>query len=732
MRAAIGADAFRQILVRAIALPLFVIVLLSGGLLAQSQILLSATGWVSHSNQVITQANQIQRLLIDLETGVRGYLLTSDARFLEPYTNAQNSIASVISTTEQLVRDNPTQQQQLTRIRADYTAWNSDAQALLALHAAGGAYQDIEVNLRGKQRMDALRAHVATFIATEASLRDTRIQDVQNLARLIIGGGIVTLLLLGSVIAFYNRHQLRFVAHSYRDALATIQTQAEELQLQAEQFRVTLTSLGDAVIATDIQGQVTFLNPAAEHLTGWPTSDAVGQHITTVFQIVNEHTRQTVENPVTHTLRDGRIVGLANHTILIAHDGTEHPIDDSSAPIRNSAGVVIGAVLVFRDVSEKKTAEAAQRQSEERLRAALRGSPITVYAQDQDLRYTWLYNPAPGYNAADTIGKLDTDITTPEHGARLMELKRQVLATGIGIRTEVQVAGLTGDLFFDLTIDPLRDAQQNIIGVTGAAHDVTARKQAEQERLQLLALEHAARIEAQAAVQARDVFFSVASHELKTPLTSLLGNIQLIQRRAVREGFLNERDQRAFAVIAAQTRRLNEMIDALLDVSRLESGQLSLERTVFDLRTLVEQVVSELQPSLNNHTIVFQGPDVALLVEADSLRFEQVLQNLIQNAVKYSPAGGDVIVKVWQQDDDACVDVIDHGIGIPADGLSKLFTRFYRASNAEARQITGMGIGLYVVREILTLHGGTITVKSVEGEGSTFSVCFPVYAAKLS
>ncbi|HEX5689373.1 MAG TPA: PAS domain S-box protein, partial [Roseiflexaceae bacterium] len=625
-----------------------------------------------------------------------------------------------------LIADNPAQLRHLQVIEAEYARWNEDAQQLLALHDSGGDYLSTENNLRGKQLMDVLRAEISGFIADEMVLRDERVRSVQTTTRLIVGGGVVLLLLIGALLIILGRRQVRGVAQSYAGALDSAQREAAARQISEERLRVTLGSIGDAVIATDTQGRVTFLNDVAEALTGWPMAEAQGQEITTVFEIINEHTRQTVENPIQRTLREGHVVGLANHTLLIARDGTELPIDDSGAPIRNSAGDVIGAVLVFRDIAERKRSEEALRVSEERLRIALQASPITVYAQDADLRYTWLYNPSPGYSADETIGKLDSDIAPPEDAARLMALKRRVLATGQGVREEVHVAGIGGDLYFDLSIEPLRDANGAVVGVTGAAHDITARKQAEIERAALLESEQAARAEAQEAVRVRDIFFSVAAHELKTPITSLLGNVQLIRRRSAREGFLNERDHRAFDVVNAQTLRLNRMVEALLDVSRLETGQLSLEQAPLDLGALTEQVIADIRSSLTQHTIVFEMPENELPISGDALRLEQVLQNLIQNAVKYSPGGGEVHIRAWQDGSSACVAVSDQGIGIPLEAQARLFTRFYRASNVNPQQISGMGIGLYVVKEIVTLHGGSVTVDSVEDQGSAFTICLPL------
>jgi signal transduction histidine kinase len=263
-------------------------------------------------------------------------------------------------------------------------------------------------------------------------------------------------------------------------------------------------------------------------------------------------------------------------------------------------------------------------------------------------------------------------------------------------------------------------------GILVHALEVTDQVLAQRERAELFTQAETARTEAENAVQIRDQFFSVAAHELKTPLTSLLGNVQLIQRRAAREGLLQERDQRAFGVVAAQTHRLQQMVEALLDVTRLESGHLSLHRAPLDLGSLAQRIVEEVQPTLSIHTITTTIRGTALIVDGDALRLEQVLQNIIQNAVKYSPAGGVIAIETFLQDRSVCVSIADQGIGIPQNSLQRLFSRFYRADNVNGKQISGMGIGLYVVQEIITLHGGSVTVESMEGRGSTFTICLPL------
>ncbi|HEU5099653.1 MAG TPA: ATP-binding protein [Roseiflexaceae bacterium] len=231
---------------------------------------------------------------------------------------------------------------------------------------------------------------------------------------------------------------------------------------------------------------------------------------------------------------------------------------------------------------------------------------------------------------------------------------------------------------------------------------------------------------AQESIRMRDIFLSVAAHELRTPLTSLLGYTQLVERRAARNSTVADRDRQALRVVADQALRLSKMVTSLLDISRLQLGQLSIEPVPLDLGQLAERLVRETRPLLSQHTIEYIGAGAPAQISGDELRLEQALQNLIQNAVKYSPNGGAITVRVEQDDGKASVSVTDAGIGIPPEALPRLFHRFYRAPNVDPQHISGLGVGLYVVKEIVALHGGTIDVRSEVGAGSTFMFTIPL------
>jgi signal transduction histidine kinase len=235
--------------------------------------------------------------------------------------------------------------------------------------------------------------------------------------------------------------------------------------------------------------------------------------------------------------------------------------------------------------------------------------------------------------------------------------------------------------------------------------------------------------QAQEALQIRDEFLAIAAHELKSPVTVLMGNADLLLRRMTRpDAATSERELRGVRQIHQQAERLSRQVELLLDLSRIQAGRMNLDRHRLDLVGLARRVVEEVETGLEHHTLVLVTPEEPLMIDGDVLRLEQVLHNLLQNAVKYTPNGGEITVTLERQMNTALLAVGDPGIGIPADAQAHLFERFYRARNATELSVRGFGIGLDIVLELVTLHGGRIDVESVEGQGSTFTVQLPLIA----
>jgi PAS domain S-box-containing protein len=247
-----------------------------------------------------------------------------------------------------------------------------------------------------------------------------------------------------------------------------------------------------------------------------------------------------------------------------------------------------------------------------------------------------------------------------------------------------------------------------------------------------VASERALRLAAEQSRDERDSAIAMVSHELRAPLTVLLGQAQLLQRRLAESPGADQRDQRAVDILIDQTLRLAKLIRALTDVAHIDQGQLYITRTTLDLSALVERVVQALQPALAAHTLQLNASAAPIWVVGDAIRLEQVLQNLLQNAVKYSPAGGPIAIWVTSEGHQARIAVSDHGIGIAPASMPHLFQRFYRARQEDGPFTTGLGLGLYICKAIMELHGGSITAESRVGVGSTFAVLLPHAEAQPS
>jgi len=348
-------EVFRRQIRRLILVPLIVSLLIAVVLELQVHRLTSAQGWVEHTDFVIGQSRLLLRSIIDQETGLRGYLLSRDTQFLQPYHAADATVPGLFDQLRRETADNPGQQTQIDSVRQSYERWHSYAEDGIARAGKNDPSVDqAPFNLSGKRLMDEVRGRQQNFVDHEDQLRAMRMQRSER------AGQTMTWTLLGLVGVFAltllneTRSNLHNVDKEYSGILADLRKRSAELSESRERLQVTLRSIGDAVIVTDAAGKITFLNPVAEKLTQHALAQANGKDLDDVFRIVNEETRLKTESPFSKVMRLGKVVGLANHTVLLRGDDTEIAIDDSGAPIRDDQGNILGVVLVFRDVTEQK------------------------------------------------------------------------------------------------------------------------------------------------------------------------------------------------------------------------------------------------------------------------------------------------------------------------------------------------------------------------------------------
>ncbi len=437
----------------------------------------------SQSRNVIDAVATIRADVRKLQAGQRAYIISGVEDWLAPYHEASSALKAESSTLKSLTADDSDQRSRAETVSREIESGIHSLNQVIALRRKDGYEAVLAFSLKRGSRsfVDPLLETLTEMDRDERTrLAAWEFQAQEAYARSVLYGlaaAVLGLVAVGLFVAVLRRSILRRI----RDA--------SRLEAQRELLSTTLSSIGDAVIATDAAGRVTFLNPVAQKLTGWAQGDAVGHPLTEIFPIINETTRLPVENPAFRALKEGVVVGLANHTLLIARDGTERPIDDSAAPMRDGAGVIIGTVLVFRDVTERKQAEEALRGSEARYRAIVEATPECVKLVSPNGTLLQMNPAGLGMVEADhadsVLGQCIYHVLSPTSRGEYQAFNERV-CRGEGGRLEFDIIGLKGTLrHMETTAVPLPTPGGgfNHLAVT---RDVTDRRQAEADKQRLL------------------------------------------------------------------------------------------------------------------------------------------------------------------------------------------------------------------------------------------------------
>jgi PAS domain S-box-containing protein len=540
---------------------------------------------------------------------------------------------------------------------------------------------------------------------------------------LIVGAFI--LLAAAAVIYGYQQRQVRVVKELY---------ESERKQREArEVFRTTLYSIGDAVITTDEDGLVRQMNREAERLTGWLEADAGGKPIEEIFRIVNEYSRASVESPAHRVLREGIVVGLANHTLLIARDGTEHPIADSGSPIRKENGAILGVVLVFRDQTEQREAEEALRESERNFKAAFEGSHdgITITSEegkvlDCNRRALELF----GLERKEDFGNArPADFSPPfqPDGRKSIDASRERIREAIEksgfVRFEWVHRRKSGETFPAEIIMTSYRLGENIVLQT-SIRDITDRKRAEAEREKLEAqLFQAQKMEAVGRLAGG------VAHDFNNMLSIINGYSDMALDALQTSDPLYDEIQE----IKNAGRRSADLVRQLLAFARKQT----IAPEILDLNDTVSGMLKMLQRLIGENIHLLWKPAANLWpVKMDPVQIDQILANLVVNARDAISGVGKVIIETGKVEFDAawCQDhagfapgeyvllaVSDDGCGMDKETLGKLFEPFFTTKP----QGQGTGLGLATVYGIVKQNHGFIDVYSEPGKGATFKIYLP-------
>ncbi len=558
--------------------------------------------------------------------------------------------------------------------------------------------------------------------------------------------------------------QLRFVVNVFRDVTER-QLHEAALRVSHEWFSTALRSIGDAVIATDARGKVTFLNPIAETLTGWSLGEAAGRPLADVFAILSEDTRQPVESPVQKVLGQGAVVGLADHTLLIRRDGVEMAIDDSAAPIRGSDGALAGVVLVFRDVTAERRATERREflaratvelnssldyegtlgtvarlavphmadwcavdivEAGELRRLAVTHVDTSKVTWVQDLQRRYPSDPNSPRGTANILrtGKPEIIAEIPasllEAAAR--DAEHLALIRQLGLRSYIGVPLSRGGQTFGVITLVMAESKrvygEDDLDVALALADRAA---VAVENARLYRAAEQSRTEAVAANRAKDDFLAMLGHELRNPLAPIVTALELMKRRP---GAALDRER---LVIERQVRHVVRLVDDLLDVSRILHGRVELAKEAVDVADVVVRALELASPLIKErqqHVTTYLEPGLSTV--GDSVRLTQVLANLLTNAAKYTDPGGHLELSAKRDGARIVLRVKDDGSGIEPEMLSRIFELFVQAPQTIERARGGLGLGLTIVQSLVKLSGGSIEAHSDgPGKGSEFVVRLP-------
>ncbi|HKU90507.1 MAG TPA: PAS domain S-box protein [Steroidobacteraceae bacterium] len=491
-----------------------------------------------------------------------------------------------------------------------------------------------------------------------------------------------------------------------------------------------VASSDDAIISKSLDGVIVTWNEGATRIFGWQPEEVIGRSIT----ILIPADRLEEEPAILARIRAGQRVDHYQ-TVRVRKDGSFVDISLSISPVRNAAGEIVGASKIARDITQQKRAEQALRVSNERFRLMADSAPVLIWMADHTKARNW-FNKSwldfTGRTPDQEAGFGWTQNVHEDDLARCLQAYAEGFDTREPFGSEYRLRRADGQPRWIIErASPLFEGPaHSFSGYIGSCVDITESKQLQADREETLKAERAAREEAERVGRLKDEFLATVSHELRTPLNAILGWSTLMRR--LDPG--SDDHKRGLETIERNARVQGEIIADLLDMSRIISGKVQLDVQSIDLAEVINAALDAVKLSIEAKKLRLR---VTLDARAGRLRgdpgrLQQVIWNLLTNAVKFTPSGGriDVVMERVNSHVEVCVE--DSGVGIKPEFLAFVFDRFRQADSSTTRRHGGLGLGLSIVKHLVELHGGSVRVKSAgEGQGSTFIVALPISVMRI-
>lgn len=706
---------FRKLLGRNVGLPLGVGVLSAVFFILLISYLLNAIQWVEHTDRVINNTNRSMKLSIDMETGMRGFLLTGDQHFLDPYEIAKPLLVAELNGLQELVKDNPTQQDRFRRLFTMQQEWNVFAQDMIDLRRTNGDFQTPVLAGRGKRITDQIRIEYEQAVEMEQQLRLTRNAEVTRSTVISVTLYLIFVVIVSGILAYIGRRDLLSLSATYSANLRQQEVNAERLQ------KVAWLRNGQSELAEQVLGQLT-LNMLGRNILQFLTQ-YLGASVAAMY-IRQDH---------------GGLTRAASY-------GFSREQEQQDQTIHSDEGVVGQAASQDRTITLDELPENYFKVASGLGEGSPRSVVVVPISNDDQVNGVVELGFLRPLTEQDVefLELVSDNIGTSIEAARYRQRLQEVLAETQQLNEELQVQQeelRTANEELEEQSRILKESQAHL-ETQQAELEQTNEQLAEQsqaladqrdaldrnnEELNIAQGELQARAdELQRASKYKSEFLANMSHELRTPLNSSLILAKLLAENPS-ENLTAEQVKFAESIYSAGNDLLN-LINDILDISKVEAGKLEVRPENSSVSRLVEGLRGLFQPLAAEKKLAFTVDIQAgapTMLFTDRQRLEQILKNLLSNAIKFTEAGAVSMVVSRQPGAGIVFSVRDSGIGIAEEHQQGIFEAFRQADGTTNRRYGGTGLGLSISRDLAALLGGSISVTSAPGQGSIFTLVLP-------